>query len=99
MLMLRLKGYRVLALGFRTTVGEIDIIARKGDCLVAVEVKYRPDLERGLQAITARQQNRISNALQVYVSRNPSYQSFNLRFDAVVVTSKFRWPYHLKSAW
>ena len=41
---LRLKGYRILARGFRVPVGEIDIIARRGRVLVFVEVKARNDL-------------------------------------------------------
>jgi len=98
-LMLRLKGYRILARGFRTPVGEIDIVAKKGRTLVAIEVKQRADIAQGLQAISPRQQSRISNALQVYLSKNPAYQSLDQRFDAVVVVRKWGWPYHLKNAW
>ncbi|NKF34370.1 YraN family protein, partial [Pseudomonas sp. BGM005] len=38
---LMLKGYRILALRHRTRLGEIDIVARKGDLAVFVEVKAR----------------------------------------------------------
>jgi hypothetical protein len=38
---LMLKGYRIVALRYRTRLGEIDIIARKGDLAVFVEVKAR----------------------------------------------------------
>ena len=35
------EGYAVLARRYRTRLGEIDIIARDGPCLVFVEVKAR----------------------------------------------------------
>ncbi|MFW5833612.1 MAG: YraN family protein, partial [Pseudomonadota bacterium] len=38
---LRLKGFRILACRYRTPVGEIDLVARRGRLLVFVEVKYR----------------------------------------------------------
>ena len=40
---LRLRGYRVLERNYRVPQGEIDLIARKGDALVFVEVKARKD--------------------------------------------------------
>ena len=38
---LRRRGFRVLLRGYRTTRGEIDLIARDGSTLVFVEVKSR----------------------------------------------------------
>ncbi|MGH6974530.1 MAG: YraN family protein, partial [Stellaceae bacterium] len=35
---LRLRGYRVLAQRYRTPVGEIDLIARRGRTVAAIEV-------------------------------------------------------------
>jgi hypothetical protein len=42
---LRCKGYRILAQRYRNAQGEIDLLARKGATLVAVEVKARRSLE------------------------------------------------------
>ena len=39
---LRLHGYRVLARRYRTPVGEIDLVVRRGSLLAFVEVKGRP---------------------------------------------------------
>src|SRR6185369_10335445 len=42
---LRLKGYRILAINWRSPVGEIDLIARRGAYLAVIEVKQRADTE------------------------------------------------------
>ena len=41
-----LKGYRILARRYRTRLGEIDLIARRGDLVLIVEVKARRTLCR-----------------------------------------------------
>ena len=38
------KGYEILEMNFRCRRGEIDLVARDGEYLVFVEVKYRADL-------------------------------------------------------
>jgi Holliday junction resolvase-like predicted endonuclease len=43
-----------LRASYRTPVGEIDIIARRGQALAFVEVKARTDLETAAAAIGAR---------------------------------------------
>ena len=57
---LRLKGYRILARGFRVAAGEIDLIARRGRLIALVEVKARPSLEEAGAAILPRQRERIA---------------------------------------
>ena len=49
---LMLKGYRILALRHRTRLGEIDIIARKGDLAVFVEVKARHGEAAAVDAVS-----------------------------------------------
>src|SRR5690606_32778513 len=52
---LRLKGYRVLARGWRSRLGEIDLIATRGNVVVFVEVKRREEEWKALQAVSLRQ--------------------------------------------
>ena len=40
---LKKKGYRIIDRNYKTSVGEIDIIARDGNTIVFVEVKTRTD--------------------------------------------------------
>src|SRR5882757_9395970 len=51
-LRLMLSGYRILARRYRTKVGEIDLIARRGDVVAFDEVKQRAELATGLEAVT-----------------------------------------------
>lgn len=95
--MLRLKGYRVLATRYRTPLGEIDIVARRGKVLAFVEVKARPSLEAGLEAIAAEGYRRIEAAADLYLARHPRFSDFTQRFDLVVVCPR-RWPYHVENA-
>ena len=49
-LWLGLKGYRLLARRVQASGGEIDLVMRRGDQLVFVEVKARATLDSGLAA-------------------------------------------------
>jgi putative endonuclease len=95
---LRLKGYRILGRDLRLGVGEIDILARRGRLLVAIEVKHRPDLLTAGEAIDARSRERIARALSRWLARHPNLAALDLRFDAVLVVPG-RWPRHLPDAW
>ena len=61
------KGYRILARTYRCRAGEIDLIARDGECLVFVEVRYRTDTGKGhpLETVDARKQRRIGTVSDV----------------------------------
>src|SRR3546814_1158796 len=82
---LRLKGYRVLAQGFRCPVGEIDLVARRGGILAIVEVKHRDSLIAAGEAIGPRQQRRIRRAAEHFLQRHPDLARLNLRFDAMLL--------------
>src|SRR5271156_3517823 len=70
--LLRLKGYRVLARDWRVPVGEIDILARRGSVLAAVEVKRRDTMAAAVAAVGPRQRRRILRALEAFVARHPA---------------------------
>ena len=95
---LRLKGYRIVAMGFKTPVGEIDLIARRGRLVAFVEVKVRPSKTEAADAITPRQQARIARAAEWFLSSRPDFAAFQCRFDAVLVVSRHL-PTHIVGAW
>jgi putative endonuclease len=95
---LMLKGYRILALRYKTPHGEIDIVARKGQTLVMIEVKARAQAEDGLYAIRPQARQRIENAARYFLSGNPQYSAFDVRFDVVTISPAGGMT-HLDNAW
>ena len=91
------KGYRILAKRFRTPHGEIDLVAKKRNLLVFVEVKARASLDDAAYAVTPRQQARIIDAAQGWLMAHPEHAEFDLRFDAMLIAPR-RLPRHLLAA-
>ncbi|MDJ0949954.1 MAG: YraN family protein [Alphaproteobacteria bacterium] len=96
--MLRLKGYRILARRLRTPVGEIDILARRGRVLAVVEVKARPNRRDARFAIGDRQRRRIVSAADWFLASRPDCADLEIRFDAMLV-APWKLPEHLEDAW
>jgi putative endonuclease len=96
-LFLQLKGYRILARRYSISGGEIDLIARKFDSIVFIEVKMRPDLATALTAIDAAKCRRISRAAAHWLTANPWAARLNLRGDAVYL-APWHWPRHAIAA-
>ncbi|MBB6012071.1 putative endonuclease [Aquamicrobium lusatiense] len=95
-LALMIKGYRILERRYRTRLGEIDLIARRGDLVLIVEVKARRSLVDAMEAIARQSERRIEAAADIWLSRQPDYGRFSLRFDMVAVLP-WRWPVHVEN--
>lgn len=95
---LRLRGYRILARRYATPVGEIDLIARRGDLLVFVEVKHRAGPGTALEALRPRQQRRIARAAAFFLRDRPQLAGCALRFD-LLATAPWRLPRHVPDVW
>lgn len=66
------NGLAIVARNYRTRLGEIDLIARDGACLVFVEVRLRHGHEAyggPLASITPRKRRRIVAAARQYLMR------------------------------
>lgn len=94
-LVLQLKGYRILSRRLRTPGGEIDLLAKRRQTLVLLEVKLRPLLS---EAISNRQQNRLQPAARFVLAQRPDLCHHDVRFDAVLV-NRFGWLRHITNAW
>ena len=95
---LRLKGFTIEAVRYRTPVGELDLVARRGDLLVFVEVKQRRLEADARGALTPRQQARITRAAAAYLQQRPDLAGAACRFDVIAVD---RWglPHQVQDAW
>ena len=91
------KGYRILAWRYRSRLGEIDLIARRGRRLAFVEVKARPTIDRAMAALGETQTRRIWAAAEHWVGRHPRHLGCEMGFDAVLVIGG-RVPRHLPNA-
>lgn len=100
--LLRLKGYRLLArnyvTGRGTTAGEVDLIVKRGNWVVFVEVKKRKTLDKAAYAILARQRERIARGAEAFLKKNPQLADCNIRFDAVLVEFPCKIS-HIRNAW
>ena len=97
LLFLFVKGYRLHAWRYKTHVGEVDLIVRRRNILVFVEVKLRPTLDEACQSISPQMKSRISRAARYYMAKNAGDWTGECRFDVVAVAGwRLR---HLDNAW
>ena len=81
------QGYRILERNFRCRMGEIDLIARRGNELVFTEVKLRKDASHGeaREFVTASKQRKLLLTAEYYLSARPWAQNLQARFDVIEV--------------
>ncbi len=84
---LRTLGYVTVTRRYRGEDGEIDLIMRDGDCLVFVEVKYRPRgrMGDGLMAVTPQKRRRMTHAAIAFLTEREQWGAV-VRFDVVEIT-------------
>ena len=94
---LRCKGYRLLAHRYKSPVGEIDLIMRRGQVTAFIEVKQRQNLDASVLSVTAHQSRRIAAAARSWMGRDQIAARQACRFDIVAV-SPYLWPRHIENA-
>ncbi len=82
---LRRKRYEVVAAGYRSRFGEIDLIVRDWKYLVFVEVKLRKsaDFAKAMEYVDHRKQDKVRITASVYLSQNPTH--LQPRFDVIEI--------------
>lgn len=86
---LQAKGVHVLELNYRNRTGEIDLIARDGDYLVFVEVKYRKDTRKGVpeEAVNYRKRQNICHVADYYRMTHGISEFTPIRYDVIAFCS------------
>jgi putative endonuclease len=90
------KGFRIVARRYKTKLGEIDLVARRGNLVLIVEVKARRTLIDAMEAIARQSERRIEAAADLWLARQPDYARLSVRFDMVAVLP-WRWPIHVEN--
>ena len=85
--LLKMNGYDILEMNFRTRSGEIDIIAREGGYLVFIEVKARRTTGSGYpeEAVTPSKQKKITQTALFYMAKNRIPDGSPVRFDVLLI--------------
>lgn len=83
---LKENKYTILKRNYQTKIGEIDIIAKKENTIVFVEVKQRATLKYGYprEAVTPYKQNKIRQTALCYLKQNKLINS-SVRFDCIEI--------------
>jgi putative endonuclease len=96
-LALGLKGWRIIAKRYKTPLGEIDLIARRGNLIAMVEVKARSSFRGAMDSVTPSAQKRIIDSADLWLGRQKDAGQLSIRFDIVAVVP-WRWPIHVAGA-
>ena len=94
-LYLMAKGYQILGFRLKTRRAEIDILARKGPFLVAVEVKSRITLDMAEVSLHPEQQQRLIEAVNQLGRSRPSLKHLQPRLDLIALSPR-RFPRHIR---
>jgi len=82
---LRKKHYKLLAAGYHSRFGEIDLIVENKNYLVFVEVKVRKSASfaRAYEYVDRKKQDKIRITASMYLSENPT--KLQPRFDVIEI--------------
>ncbi len=84
---LEANEYTIIGRNWRCAVGEIDLIAQRGDALAFVEVKTRRGRSHGTPeaAITARKAQKLRDTALSYLSENECDEDLDFSIDVIAV--------------
>ena len=82
---LRKKQYKIVASGYHSRFGEIDLIAQNRTFLVFVEVKLRKSARFALarEYVDLKKQEKLRLTASIYLSQNPT--KLQPRFDVIEI--------------
>lgn len=82
---LKKKHYKIIANGYRSRFGEIDVIAANKSYLLFVEVKLRKSssFANACEYVDQRKQTRLRTTAEIYLSQYPT--NLQPRFDVIEI--------------
>jgi len=85
---LQRRGFAIIDRNARLGRGELDIVARKEEMLLFVEVKAHKNFESGLLALHPDKCARLQSAAEMWLGNHPDYAALQCRFDLIIVTPR-----------
>ena len=95
--LLLVKGFKLLARRYKTPLGEIDLIVKRGRTIAFVEVKARAFERDALESVGRAEERRMVDAADLWLAKHPDAAGLDLRYDMVVV-APWRLPKHVPDA-
>ncbi len=77
------KGYEILKTNYRCRFGEIDIVTKKDDELVFVEVKYSSSIRDPYLRVNQKKIERLIKTARYFLKEYNNYKS--IRFDVISI--------------
>lgn len=96
-LWMRLQFLQLIARRYKSPVGEIDLVMKRGKLLVFVEVKARTNRNQLDAALETVNQSRIIAATHHFLAHHKNMTSCDIRFDVILV-APWRLPTHMPDA-
>ena len=93
---LKRQGLRLIARNWRCSAGELDLVARKGDTLVVVEVRSsassRPFAGAPVHTVGPEKRRRLKRLARLWLAQSP-WKPEAVRFDVVTLERRawLRW--------
>jgi putative endonuclease len=93
-------GYRILERRFRSGPGEVDIIVRKEDVVVFIEVKTWDVLgtESLEHSVDSRKRGKIRKVASSFLHRHPELGGCRIRFDLILLSRRMEELNHWENA-
>jgi len=85
---LKKKGYKLVERNFRWRGGEIDIIVKKKNTLVFVEVRSFTSDKMDMDPVETIGSSKVDKLLKtalIYIAAHPEFNDYDLRFDVIGV--------------
>lgn len=84
---LREHGYEIVTCNYRCRQAEIDIIAKKEEYFIFIEVKYRKNKQCGgsLYAVPRAKQQKICYAARHFIAKHSIPLNHPMRFDVLAI--------------
>jgi putative endonuclease len=93
---LQKQGFTIVARNYKVFAGELDIIAKKSDLLVFVEVKYRRKPQMAIEyLISTKKQHALAVAARSFMAIYEQSADLVCRFDVAIIVEAADGHHHL----